>query len=98
MWSSLARRSEFGAPVKAGAKPPTTPRHDVIRAAVTIALRPPDPHENAEHPQLLDHRAHRPRQDDALRPAHGAHGRAHAARDDRAVPGLDGPRARARDH
>ena len=52
----------------------------------------------AEDPQLLDHRAHRPRQDDALRPADGADGGAHAAGDDRAVPRLDGPRAGARDH
>ena len=50
----------------------------------------------SQHPQLLDHRPHRPRQDDALRPPDGADGRAHPAGDDRAVPRLDGPRARAR--
>ena len=56
------------------------------------------PHAATEHPQLLDHRPHRPRQDDALRPPDGAHRGAHPAGDDRAVPRLDGPRARARHH
>src|SRR3989442_9378946 len=51
-----------------------------------------------EHPQLLDHRAHRPRKDHALRPPPGAHGRPHPARDDRAVPRLHGPGAGARHH
>ena len=50
------------------------------------------------HPQLLDHRAHRPRQVDAR----GSHPRADARRLEprhaRAAARLDGPRARARDH
>ena len=50
------------------------------------------------HPQLLDHRPHRPRQVDAGRshPRDDADGR--PARHARAAAGLDGPRARARDH
>ena len=50
------------------------------------------------HPQLLDHRPHRPREDHPLRPPDGAHGRPDPARDDRAVPGLHGPGAGARHH
>ena len=55
-------------------------------------------HAAAENPQLLDHRPHRPRQDDPLRPPARADGGAQPAGDDRAVPRLDGPRARAGHH
>ena len=55
-------------------------------------------HGPAAHPQLLDHRAHRPRQVDARRPHPRADARRLAARDARAGARLDGPRARARDH
>ena len=50
------------------------------------------------HPQLLDHRPHRPRQVDAGRPHPRAdpHGRPRG--DARPAARLDGPRARARDH
>ena len=50
------------------------------------------------HPQLLDHRPHRPREVDAGRPhpRDDPHGR--PARDARPAARLDGPRARARDH
>ena len=60
-------------------------------------LRPPHGRPGA-HPQLLDHRPHRPRQVDAGRPhpRDDAHGR--RARDARAAARLDGPRARARHH
>ena len=51
---------------------------------------------SATHPQLLDHRAHRPRQVDARRPLHPALRRARRPRDERAGARLDGPRARAR--
>ena len=50
------------------------------------------------HPQLLDHRPHRPREVDAGRshPRDDPHGR--PAVDARPAARLDGPRARARDH
>ena len=55
-------------------------------------------HGSAAHPQLLDHRPHRPRQVDAGR----SHPRAHPHRRDEGhagpAAGLDGPRARAGDH
>ena len=50
------------------------------------------------HPQLLDRRAHRPRQVDAGRSHPAAHGRRLGARDARADARLDGSRARARHH
>ena len=50
------------------------------------------------HPQLLDHRAHRPRQVDARRPPARAHRDGVEARDVVAVPRRHGPRARARHH
>ena len=50
------------------------------------------------HPQLLDHRAHRPRQVDAGRPHPGADPHRRPAGDARPAARLDGPRARARDH
>ena len=52
----------------------------------------------APHPQLFDHRPHRPRQVDARRPLHPALRRAVRPRDERAGARLDGPRARARHH
>ena len=61
-------------------------------------LRCSGPHGPGAHPQLLDHRPHRPRQVDARRshPRADAHGR--CARDARAAARLDGPRARAGHH
>ena len=50
------------------------------------------------HPQLLDHRAHRPRQVDARRPHPRADRDRLRPRDARAGARLDGARARARDH
>ena len=50
------------------------------------------------HPQLLDHRPHRPRQVDAGRPHPRDHPHGRSAADARAGARLDGPRARARDH
>ena len=50
------------------------------------------------HPQLLYRGPYRPRQEHAFRPPDPDHRRPDAARDDRAGPGLDGYRARARDH
>ena len=50
------------------------------------------------HPQLLDHRAHRPWQVDAGRSHPRAHRHRLRARHARAGAGLDGPRARARHH
>ncbi len=57
-----------------------------------------DAHGPGKHPQLLDHRAHRPRQVDARRSHPRAHPYGLRARDARAAARLDGPRARARDH
>ena len=53
---------------------------------------------HAAHPQLLDHRPHRPRQVDAGRPLHPALRRPRRPRDGGAGARLDGPRARARHH
>ena len=50
------------------------------------------------HPELLDHRPHRPRQVDAGRSHPRAHAHRRPARDARPAARLDGPRARARDH
>ena len=50
----------------------------------------------AAHPQLLDHRPHRPRQVDAGRPHPGDDPHRRVARHARAGARLDGPRARAR--
>ena len=55
-------------------------------------------HGPAAHPQLLDHRAHRPRQVDARRPHPRADPHGRSAGDARTAAGLDGPRARAGDH
>ena len=76
---------------RAGLSPQSrSPRPRHLRCSCT--------HGPGPHPQLLDHRAHRPRQVDAG----GSHPRADAhggsARDARAAAGLDGPGARARDH
>ena len=61
-------------------------------------VRPAPMADQAAHPQLLDHRPHRPRQVDAGRPhpRDDPHGRPRG--DARAAAGLDGARARARDH
>ena len=68
----------------------------------TIAARPLPPglitHGPSTHPQLLDHRAHRPWQVDARRPHPAAHRHGRRARHAGAAARLDGPRARARDH
>ena len=50
------------------------------------------------HPQLLDHRPHRPRKVDARRPHPRAHRVGRLARSHAPAARLDGPRARARDH
>ena len=50
------------------------------------------------HPKLLDHRAHRPRQEHAGRPAPAPIGGDHPARVPRAAPRRHGPGARAGDH
>ncbi len=55
-------------------------------------------HGPGPHPQLLDHRAHRPRQVDAGRPHPRADPHGRRAGDARAAARLDGPGARARDH
>ena len=51
-----------------------------------------------DHPELLHHRAHRPRQVDAGRPDAAAHRRGRRAGRAGAVPRPDGHRARARHH
>ena len=59
----------------------------------------PDRRHGPRHdPQLLDHRAHRPRQVDARRPHPRADRHRRRPRHARAGARLDGPRARARDH
>ncbi len=55
-------------------------------------------HGPSQDPQLLDHRAHRPRQVDARRSHPRAHPHGFRPRYARAAARLDGPRARARDH
>ena len=52
----------------------------------------------AAHPQLLDHRPHRPREVDAGRPHPGGHRHRDRTGDARAAPRLDGARTGARDH
>ncbi len=61
-------------------------------AAPACADRP------GNHPQLLHHRPHRPRQVDPGRPDAAAHRRGRGPPDAGAVPGPDGHRARARHH
>jgi hypothetical protein len=65
------------------------------RAGVLEGTAPPSM-QNVRN--FLDHRAHRPRQVDARRSLHPALWRPVRPRDERAGAGLDGPRARARDH
>ena len=72
-------------------------------AAATIARSNPLKAANDRHqqnPKFLDHRAHRPRQVDARRPADPGDRRADRPRDERQRPGARqyGHRARARDH
>ena len=55
-------------------------------------------HGPSAHPQLLDHRAHRPRQVDARRPHPPADRHGLGTRDARPDARLDGARARARHH
>ena len=62
------------------------------------AARADLPHGPEPDPQLLDHRAHRPRQVDARRSHPRADATPSRARDARAAARLDGARARARDH
>ena len=81
------------APVAAAPRAPPPRRPDTPPAFYAVSAHGP-----GTHPQLLDHRAHRPRQVDAG----GSHPRADAhgggARDAGAAAGLDGPGARAGDH
>ena len=70
-------------------------RPGVEGARLTYVGRgPPRP----EHPQLLDHRPHRPRQVDAGRSHPRGHRRGGRPRAPPPDARLDGPRARARDH
>ena len=62
------------------------------------AADPSQVFEPAEHPEFLDHRAHRPRQVHAGRPLPRIHRGAPGPRDGGPGPGLHGPRARARHH
>ena len=68
----------------------------------TIAARPLPPgliaHGPSTHPQLLDHRPHRPWEVDAGRPHPAAHRHGRRPRHEGAAARLDGARARARDH
>ena len=69
------------------------------RGAARPRLRStPISHGPEPHPQLLDHRAHRPWQVDPRRPDPAAHGDRLRARDAGPAARLDGARARARDH
>ena len=74
------------------------PSHPGARRHPRRSCGAPASHEPRPHPQLLDRRAHRPRQVDARRPHPRAHADADQARDARAGARLDGARARARDH
>ena len=59
---------------------------------------PYSPPADGPHPQLLDHRPHRPRQVDPGRPHPRGHRGGRPEEDAGAGARLDGPRARARDH
>ena len=74
----------------AGASPLTGPAGRAARHT------PPSAH--GPHPQLLDHRPHRPRQVDPRRPHPRGHRRRRPDENAGADARLDGPRARARDH
>ena len=69
-----------------------------IKASAWGAIYAVAPHGPGPHPQLLDHRPHRPRQVDARRSHPRADADRRRTRDARAAARLDGPRARARDH
>ncbi len=75
-------------------------RPDVVPKALCVPLQRPQagPDRSRDHPELLHHRAHRPRQVDAGRPDAPAHRRGRRARRPGAVPRPDGHRARARHH
>ncbi len=72
------------------------------RARLVTLVESPLPaelnHAPEPHPQLLDHRPHRPWEVDAGRPHSRAHRHGRGSRDARPAARLDGPRARARDH
>ena len=87
---ALERRLEKQRP--AHGRPPSSP--DRTRRASRHTGPPP----MDTHPQLLDHRPHRPRQVDPGRPHAGDHRRHRPEEDARPGARLDGPRARARDH
>ena len=69
-----------------------------IPRALPGALRFFPAHTRAPYSQLFDHCPHRPREVDARRSLHPALRRIVRPGDERAGPGLDGPRARARHH
>ena len=86
-----------------GPAPRRTSKHWILRAARPVRkyrqISPgAAPHRPVGDPQLLHHRAHRPRQVDAGRPDAAAHRRGRRPHDARAVPRPDGHRARARHH
>ena len=88
LWTGASPRPARSAPARPAARPLTS-------ALVWISVPMAD---QAAHPQLLDHRPHRPRQVDAGRPHPRAHAHRRRAADARAGARLHGPRARARDH
>ena len=82
-----------GAFARIGAETSARRPLDRTRAPIAI-LRTAD----GPHPQLLDHRPHRPRQVDPGRPHPRGHRRRRPEENAGADARLDGPRARARDH
>ena len=91
VWALRRARGAADRQLSPAPAPRRTPRP---RAASIIGPWPRPP----QHPQLLDHRPHRPREVDAGRPHPRAHRRGRRAQPPAAAARLDGARARARDH
>ena len=85
-------------PTRALADTRQTSRIRTLRARDPYQRAGAEPYRPGADPQLLHHRAHRPRQVDARRPDAPAHRRGRAAADACPVPRPHGHRARARHH
>ena len=96
-WASTGETGPMG-PAAPREAPPPRGRAPAHRRPAGWHLRCNADHGPAAHPQLLDHRPHRPREVDARRPHPRADPHRRPAGDAGAAAGLDGPRARAGDH
>ena len=88
-------RGRMGDPHQPSLQPSSSSRERAVVPQVRAAARS---HRPGDHPQLLHHRPHRPRQVDAGGPDAAADRRGRRAQRPRAVPRPDGHRARARHH